>query len=135
MLIADLLTALLRSKCPTGDLPYSAYNAEPIACYNSAFQLTSSSSRSEVLMSYRFPLALLLMTLGFGIAGAQTCQTVVIPVNPISATGHTFRGLSAEDFVLLKGSGQVKSLTFDDGPRRVLVVVDTSSKLRANTRR
>jgi len=86
-------------------------------------------------MSYRLLLALLLMTLGLGIAGAQSCQTVEIPVNPISATGHTFRGLSAEDFVLLKGSGQVKSLTFDDGPRRVLVVVDTSSKLSANTRR
>lgn len=85
-------------------------------------------------MSYRL-LALILMTLGLGIASAQTCQTVEVPVNPISATAHTFRGLIAEDFVLLQGSGRVKSLAFDDGPRRVLLVVDTSSKLSANTRR
>jgi hypothetical protein len=85
-------------------------------------------------MNYRLVVPFL-ATIGLGIAGAQTCQTIEVPVTPISATGHTFRGLNAQDFVLPKGSGQVKSLTFDDGPRRVLVVVDTSSKLSNNTRR
>lgn len=72
-------------------------------------------------------------------AAAQqgACKTVEIPVGVISAAGDVFRGLAAEDFVghAQKKSVEVKSLSYDDGPRRVLFVVDTNHKLSADSRR
>jgi hypothetical protein len=61
----------------------------------------------------------------------QACSAVEVPVGVISAGGEAFRGLSAQDFLASKGAS-VKSLAFDNGPRRVLVVVDTAAKLPAN---
>jgi hypothetical protein len=48
-----------------------------------------------------------------------------------------FRGLAAEDFsgMAQKKTVAVKSLTYDDGPRRVLFVVDNSKKLSADSRK
>jgi hypothetical protein len=65
------------------------------------------------------------------------CKSVEIPVGVISASGNVFRGLAAEDFTghLQKKPIAVKALTYDDGPRRVLLVVDTSKKLSADTRK
>lgn len=85
-------------------------------------------------MNYRL-LSLLSIALVLGVARAQTCQTIEVPVSPISDTGDLFRGLSAQDFVLVRGSGHLKSLTFDEGPRRILIVADTSKKLSGNTHR
>jgi hypothetical protein len=62
----------------------------------------------------------------------QACSAVEVPVGVINAGGETFRGLSAQDFIASKGT-TVKSLTYDNGPRRVLFVVDTSPKLSSNT--
>jgi hypothetical protein len=64
----------------------------------------------------------------------QACSTIEVPVSVISAGGESFRGLAADSFVASKG-WMVKSLTYDDGPRRVLFVVDTSSKLSSNARK
>ncbi len=69
------------------------------------------------------------------VSNAQSCRTTEVPVGVINAAGDTLRGLAAQDFVTSKGAGEVKSLTFDDGPRRVLFVVDTSSKLSPNAHR
>ncbi len=66
-----------------------------------------------------------------GAAAQQACSTVEVPVGVISAGGETFRGLAADSFVVPKGA-VIKSLTFDDGPRRILVVVDTAGKLSSN---
>jgi hypothetical protein len=65
------------------------------------------------------------------------CKSVEIPVGVISVSGNVFRGLAPEDFIghLQKKQVAVKALTYDDGPRRVLLVVDTSKKLSADTRK
>ena len=54
------------------------------------------------------------------------CKAVEVPVEVISVTGDIFRGLAAEDFIghVQKKLVAVKSLTYDDGPRRVLIVVN-----------
>lgn len=80
-------------------------------------------------------LMLVCSLLAAGVA-QPACPKVEIPVGVVSANLDTFRGLAAEDFAAQphKGKVQVKSATFDDGPRRMLVVVDTSKKLPANAR-
>lgn len=75
-------------------------------------------------------LAILVTAAASGMA-QQACSAVEVPVGVISASGDTFRGLAAEDFLASKGSS-VKSLAYDDSPRRVLLVVDTSEKLPSN---
>lgn len=65
------------------------------------------------------------------------CKSVEVPVGVISVSGNVFRGLAAEDFIghLQKKQVAVKALAYDDGPRRILLVVDTSKKLSADTRK
>ena len=78
---------------------------------------------------------LLFSTLG---AGQQVaCKGAEIPISVISASGDIFRGLAAEDFVgrMQKKPVTVKLVTFDDGPRRVLIVVDANKKLPADSRK
>jgi hypothetical protein len=67
----------------------------------------------------------------------QACKSVEMPVGVISMTGDVFRGLAAEDFVaqIQKKSVTVKSLTYDEGPRRILIVLDGNKALSANTRK
>jgi hypothetical protein len=65
------------------------------------------------------------------------CKVVELPVGVIAANGDVFRGLAAEDFVgrIQKKSVAVKAITYDDGPRRVLIVVDANKKLSADSRK
>jgi hypothetical protein len=90
-------------------------------------------------MPYRNLLALcfVLGLMGAGVSQQTTCKTIDVPVGVISASGDAFRGLAAEDFVgrIQKRSVTVKTLTFDDGPRRVLLVVDASKKLSNDSRK
>jgi hypothetical protein len=74
-------------------------------------------------------------TLGLGQQAA--CKGVEVPIGVISASGDIFRGLAAEDFVghLQKKPVTVKLVTFDDGPRRVLIVVDVNKKLSPDSRK
>ena len=76
-----------------------------------------------------------LSTLGLGQQTA--CKSVEIPIGVISVSGDIFRGLAAEDFVghLQKKPVTVKLVTFDDGPRRVLIVVDVNKKLSSDARK
>lgn len=78
---------------------------------------------------------LALSTLGLGQQSA--CKSVEVPIGVISASGDIFRGLAAEDFVghLQKKPVTVKLVTFDDGPRRVLIVVDVNKKLSSDARK
>lgn len=85
-------------------------------------------------------LAALSLILGFstmGLAQQAACNGVEVPIGVISASGDIFRGLAAEDFVgqLQKKPVSVKLVTFDDGPRRVLIVVDVNKKLSADSRK
>src|SRR5690349_16254536 len=74
-------------------------------------------------------------TMGLGQQGA--CNGVEVPIGVISASGDIFRGLAAEDFIgqLQKKRVSVKLVTFDDGPRRVLIVVDVNKKLSPDSRK
>jgi hypothetical protein len=67
----------------------------------------------------------------------QSACKVDIPVGVIGINGDTFRGLTAEDFVgqIQKKPVAVKNVTFDDGPRRVLIVADANKKLSADLRK
>src|ERR1051325_5849434 len=67
----------------------------------------------------------------------QSVCKVDIPVGVIGINGDTFRGLTAEDFVgqIQKKPVAVKNVTFDDGPRRVLIVADANKKLSADLRK
>src|SRR5579884_425574 len=82
-------------------------------------------------------LVILLGTVGFCFAQETACKAREIPVGVISLNGDAYRGLAAEDFVghMQKKPVQVNSLTYDDGPRRVLIVVDASKKLSADSRK
>jgi hypothetical protein len=70
-------------------------------------------------------------------AQQAACKAVEIPVGVISANGDVFRGLAAEDFVgrTQKKPVPVKTITYDDGPRRVLIIVDTNKKLSSDLRK
>src|SRR5438270_3074071 len=72
-----------------------------------------------------------------GLAQQPACKASDVPVGVISVSGNVFRGLAAEDFIgrVQKRPIAVKGLTFDDGPRRVLIVADLSKKLSADSRK
>ena len=85
---------------------------------------------------------LLTLSILFGLAAVcvaqqSICKAVELPVGVISVTGESFRGLNAEDFNghIQKKSLGVKSLVYDDGPRRILIVLDASKKLSNDSRR
>jgi hypothetical protein len=85
-------------------------------------------------------LTALIIVLGLSIlspAQQTACKTVEIPVGVMSMTGDGFRGLAAEDFIahVQKKQVAVKSLTYDDGPRRVLIVLDANKKLSPDARK
>jgi hypothetical protein len=80
------------------------------------------------------------VVLGFtGISFCQqpACKSVEVPVSVINASADVLRGLAAEDFIgrVQKKPVTVKTLTYDDGPRRVLLVVDASKKFSEDTRK
>ena len=84
--------------------------------------------------------AALSVILGFstlGLGQQAACKGVEVPIGVIGASGDIFRGLAAEDFVghLQKKPVTVKLVTFDDGPRRVLIVADVNKKLSADSRK
>jgi hypothetical protein len=72
-----------------------------------------------------------------GLAQQPACKASDVPVGVISVSGNVFRGLAAEDFTgrIQKKPVTVKALAYDDGPRRVLIVVDLSKKLSADSRK
>jgi len=83
-------------------------------------------------------LALLFIVLSMAACSiAQACKASEITIGVIGANGDSFRGLAAQDFAaaVQKKTVAVKSLTFDDGPRRVLFVVEFGKHLPAESRR
>ena len=82
-------------------------------------------------------LSVLVVLSSVGLAQQAACKSFEIPVGVISLTGDVYRGLAAEDFVgnLQKKPVTIKTITYDDGPRRVLIVADTSKNLPADSRK
>jgi hypothetical protein len=85
-------------------------------------------------------LVFITMALGVFAAGAaqqDACKAVEVPVGVVNFGGESFRGLAPQDFLARaqKGSITIKSLAYDNGPRRVLLVVDTNKNISANLRK
>jgi hypothetical protein len=82
-------------------------------------------------------LSVFLVLSSFSLAQQAACKTVEVPISVISMSGDIFRGLAAEDFIgrVQKKPVAIKALTYDDGPRRVLLVVDTNKKLSSDSRK
>jgi hypothetical protein len=82
-------------------------------------------------------LGILLAWAQAGAAQQGTCKALEVPVGVINISGDVYRGLHAEDFSgrLQKKPLTVKSLTYDDGPRRILFIVDRNKKLSSDSRR
>jgi hypothetical protein len=86
-------------------------------------------------LTYLRVLLSLIILAGFtAIANGQQACKLEMSVGVINSNGESFRGLAPEDFLAHgpKGVG-VKSVTYDDGPRRLLMVLDTNKKLPAGT--
>jgi hypothetical protein len=85
-------------------------------------------------------LSALCIIVGFsslGLGQQSACKGTDVPVGVISQNGDVFRGLAAEDFIgrMQKKPVAVKAVAYDDGPRRVLIVVDVNKKLSADSRK
>lgn len=83
---------------------------------------------------FRIPIFLLTLSAFFtGLNAQQVCKAD-ISVGVVDSNGQSFRGLTADSFVAHgeKGAVTVKAATYDDGPRRIVFVVDTSNKLSPN---
>ena len=105
-------------------------------CYNRGALLNTFV---EIPMASRIftALSVVLGLAGVSFGQQAACKTVEVPVGVINANGEVFRGLAPEDFIsrLQKRSVTVKALTYDDGPRRVLLVVDVNKKLSSDSRK
>ena len=90
-------------------------------------------------MSFRILTALnvVLVLSSLALGQESACKAAAVPVGVISPNGDVFRGLAAEDFVgrVQKKPVAVKSIAYDDGPRRILIVADVSKKLSADSRK
>lgn len=73
---------------------------------------------------------------GVGVSQQASCSAE-FPVSVVNPSLESFRGLSAADFSAhaAKIAVPIKSITFDDGPRRVLFVVETGKKINSNSRK
>src|SRR5579864_2320013 len=99
------------------------------ACYNLI-------APSRKIFLWRFPMASRILTIlsilatlsSVSVSQQTACRSTEIRVGVISANVDFFLGLAAEDFVghLQKKPVSIKTITYDDGPRRVLLVVDAS---------
>lgn len=69
-------------------------------------------------------------------AQGDKCKSTEVPVGIVNGKGEPFHGLSSAEFFGRAGKAPVavKNMTFDDGPRRIVLVVDTSKKLNGDTR-
>lgn len=89
-------------------------------------------------MARGFFLVLLVATMtGAAAAQGAACKANEFPVGIINVKGEPFRGLNPSSFSAHLGRNHlaVKSMTFDDGPRRIALVVDASKKLNEDTRK
>ncbi len=82
-----------------------------------------------------FRLSIILVALG-AVAAAQSesCKATEVPVGVVNANGETYVGLNASSFTGRAGkvAVPVKSMTYDDGPRRIVLIVDEGKKVNAD---
>jgi hypothetical protein len=68
---------------------------------------------------------------GFVLAQVDSCKTTETPVAVVNPNGETYIGLNASSFVghVGKFAMPVNSMSYDDGPRRIVLVVDQAKKV------
>lgn len=88
-------------------------------------------------MFVRFLCSAVVLTWLMSVAIAQNepCKSIEVPVGIVNGNGESFHGLSSADFSVHVGKNPVelKSMTFDNSARRIILVVDASKKLSAET--
>ena len=74
---------------------------------------------------------------GFALAQVDSCKTTELPVGVVNPNGETYIGLNASSFSghVGKFAVPVNSMSYDDGPRRIVLVVDQGKKLNADSRK
>ncbi|HYX52286.1 MAG TPA: hypothetical protein VE783_02475 [Candidatus Limnocylindrales bacterium] len=85
-------------------------------------------------------LTLLCVVCVLSVAGSGqsgVCKANEFPVGIINAKGEAFRGLTPASFTAQVGGNResLTSMSFDEGPRRVVLIVDASRKLSDDTRK
>src|SRR6185312_777669 len=90
-----------------------------------------------LFLRYFFCAAILASLSSATVAQNEGCKSLEVPVGIINGNGESFRGLSPGDFSAHSGRTglTLRNMTYDDGPRRVVVIVDTSSKLSTDARK
>jgi hypothetical protein len=88
-------------------------------------------------MLLRGGFAVILIFAAASFAQTAPCNSLQFPISAIDGNGSLLRGLAPADFRAQVGRRQlrIKSVEYDDGPRRVVLVVDTAKKLPAEARR
>jgi hypothetical protein len=113
-------------------------NSSGSVLYNqsaSPFFLKNQEARSMFLRCLCSAVVLAVLS-SAALAQNEKCKSVEVPVGIVNGNGEPFHGLSSAEFFGRAGKASVvvKNMTFDDGPRRIVLVVDTSKKLSGDTR-
>ena len=71
------------------------------------------------------------------VAQGDSCKISELPVGVVNSNGESYIGLNASSFSSRAGKTilPIKSMTYDDGPRRIVLVVDQSKKVNADGRK
>jgi len=80
---------------------------------------------------------ILIILCGFAVAQDDSCKATELPVGVVNPNGETYIGLNASSFSGHAGkfAVPVPSMSYDDGPRRIVLVVDQTRKLNADSRK
>jgi hypothetical protein len=89
---------------------------------------------SSFVRLFRLPVILIALSIG-ALAQGDSCKITELPVGVVNANGESFLGLNASYFTGRAGKilVPVKSMIYDDGPRRIVLVVDQGKKVNADT--
>lgn len=82
-----------------------------------------------------FALPIMLVALSnLALAQGDSCKVLEFPVGVVNPNGESYVGLNASSFTGRAGkvTVSVKSMTYDDGPRRIILVVDQGKKVNAD---
>jgi hypothetical protein len=71
------------------------------------------------------------------LAQGDSCKTAELPIGVVNANGESYMGLNASSFTAHAGkiTTVAKAMTYDDAPRRIILVVDQGKKLNADSRK
>ena len=88
---------------------------------------------STLLQTFRLSIILLALVAAAA-AQSESCKATEVPVGVVNANGETYVGLNAASFSGRAGKVPVpiKSMTYDNGPRRIVLIMDEGKKINAD---